>query len=163
MCNNPETSNTISLGGCKHPGYNAPLRVLVFVHQMQSPPGTEVSGPKSILLREILAFSPHSIFRRLGVRARTYPPHLRDRPSSGAGLRAPPSSAAPAAPAAAALPSDPKSCSAGRRGGQRRRELRELLGPASFPFPPPTPAWTHAQLRSAEAAAGESRMEGVGG
>lgn len=57
--------------GLQASGQNAPLRIVAFVHQMPGPPGTEVSEPKSTLLREILAFSPNSIFRGLGVRART--------------------------------------------------------------------------------------------
>jgi hypothetical protein len=142
---------------------------------MPTSSGTEASGTKSIPLREIPA-SNMSRGPRRGCQDPCSPHLLQDGPSLGAGLRAPPASAATAPRLLLLLLCWPPTCGTAPHGPARVAtgeekvgvgELGELQGPASLPSPPPTPigggVGTHAHPRPAEAAAGEAGLEGGGG
>lgn len=112
------------------------------------------------------ACRPHSTSRDPGAWVRTPAPSPEDGPSLGAGLRAPPS----AAVATAELPSDAGELHHPARAQRREGKggsARELLGPASFPSPPPTPRRWGRQFACAVAArggcCGGDGKEGVGG
>lgn len=131
-----------------------------------SPSGTYASGPQWVLLRELWRPGPTPLPEDPGVWVRTPAPSPADGPSLGAGLRAPPS----AAVATAALPSDAGELHHPARAQRRKGKggsARELLGPALFPSPPPTPSRWGRQFACAVAArggcCGGDGKEGVGG
>lgn len=146
--------------GSWHSGINAPSQGS---GANAAPSGTYASGPQWVLLRELWRPGPTPLPKDPGVWVRTPAPSPADGPSLGAGLRAPPL----AAVATAALPSEAGELHHPARAQRREGKggsARELLGPASFPSPPPTPGRWGRQFACAVAARGGGcGGDGVGG